>query len=157
MIIIAKYPIYCKHHKTIMSFDQKALTKKFKYSEKIISFKRPRSVSEIHLSVYRTKCLQTKLICLSFLTKQSFWQTKQHILINVWSCNITLIKRVQDVSARCVKIFKNNKYILKSPLSFRMRCISFGKKVFEQMKIKCIHSPCFLLVILQAQNLYRTK
>ena len=55
--------------------------------------------------------MQTKLICLSFFMKQSFWQTKQHILINVWFCNITLIKWVQvfqaDVSRylRITKIF----------------------------------------------------
>ena len=157
MIIIAKYPIYCKHHKTIMSFDQKALTKKFKYSEKLISFKRPRSVSEIHLSVYRTKLFANKVNMLIFFDKTKFLANQATYLNKRVVLQYNIHKTGTGVSSRCVKIFKNNKYILKSPLSFRMRCISFGKKVFEQMKIKCIHSPCFLLVILQAQNLYGTK
>ena len=55
-----------------MSFDQKALTKKFKYSEKLISFKRPRSVSEIHLSVYRTKLFANKVNMLIFFDKTKF-------------------------------------------------------------------------------------
>ena len=50
--------------------------------------------------------MQTKLICLSLFTKLSFWRSKQHILINVWSCNITLIKRVQVFQADVSKYLR---------------------------------------------------
>ena len=115
-----------------MSFDQKALTKKFKYSEKLISFKRPRSVSEIHLSVYRTKLFANKVNMLIFFDKTKFLANQATYLNKRVFLQYNIDKTGTGVSSRCVKIFKNNKNILKSPLFFRMRCISFAKKFLNK-------------------------
>ena len=90
-------------------FGKKNFNKKFKYFIKT-NFLWKASFRQEEIFMF----LQNKVACkqtLSFFIKQSFWQTKQHILINVCSCNITLIKRVQvfqaDVSKylRITKIF----------------------------------------------------
>ena len=77
----------------------------------------------------KVACKQTNFILFyktKFLANQATYLNKRVFL------QYNIDKTGTGVSSRCVKIFKNNKDILKSPLSFRMRCISFAKKFLNK-------------------------